>query len=154
METGQVRAEKNWNFCALCKQETEEKIVCPLNSKRKNYGSGYKSLAIYSNFVRLVNCQFKSLCQTSMRETEQKKLCNMKQNGTSCALTNAALFSCRGLRRGNSRTAQQKALKHQILLKLALVLGCPQKKQQKSFFCDKTGESLRRAATLTLDSKV
>ena len=45
METGQVRAEQNWNFCALCEQETEEKLVCPLNSTRKNYGSGYKSLA-------------------------------------------------------------------------------------------------------------
>ena len=45
METGQVRAEKNWNFCALCEQETEEKLVYPLSSTRKNYGSGYKSLA-------------------------------------------------------------------------------------------------------------
>ena len=45
METGQVRAEKNWNFCALCEQETEEKLTCPLKSARKNYGSGYKSLA-------------------------------------------------------------------------------------------------------------
>ena len=45
MEIGQVRTEKNWNLCALCEQETEEKLVCPLNSTRKNYGSGYKSLA-------------------------------------------------------------------------------------------------------------
>ena len=45
METGQVRAEKNWNLCALCEKETEEKLVCPSNSTRKNYGSGYKSLA-------------------------------------------------------------------------------------------------------------
>ena len=45
METGQVRTEKNWNFGALCEQETEEKLVCPLNSTRKNYGSGYKRLA-------------------------------------------------------------------------------------------------------------
>ena len=56
METGQVRAEKNWNFCALCEKETEVKLVCPLNST--------------SNFVRLVNCQFKPLCQASTRETE------------------------------------------------------------------------------------
>ena len=45
METGQVRAEKNWNFCALCEKETEEELVCPLKSTRKNYSSGYKSLA-------------------------------------------------------------------------------------------------------------
>ena len=71
METGQVRTEKNWNFCALCEQETEEKLVCPLNSTRNNYGSGYKVWQIiYSNFMRLVNCQSKPLCQASMRETE------------------------------------------------------------------------------------
>ena len=45
MKTGQVRTEKNWNFCALCEQGTEEKLVCPLNSTRKNYGSGFKCLA-------------------------------------------------------------------------------------------------------------
>ena len=44
METGQVRTEKNWNLCVLCEQETEEKLVCPINSTR-NYGSGYKRLA-------------------------------------------------------------------------------------------------------------
>ena len=71
METGQVRAEKNWNFCALCEQETEEKLVCPLNSTRKTTARGTKVWPIiYSNFVRLVNCQFKPLCQASMRETE------------------------------------------------------------------------------------
>ena len=45
METSQVRAKKNRNFCALCEKATEKKLVCPLNSTRKNYGLGYKSLA-------------------------------------------------------------------------------------------------------------
>ena len=40
METGQVRTEKNWNCCALCEQETEEKLVCPLNSTRKKLRLG------------------------------------------------------------------------------------------------------------------
>ena len=44
METGPVRAEKNWNLRALCEQETEERLVCPLISTRTNYGLGYKSL--------------------------------------------------------------------------------------------------------------
>ena len=71
METGQVRAEQNWNFCAFCEQGTDEKLVCPLNTTTKNYGSGYKSLANNPlQFVRLVNCQFKPLCHTSMRKTE------------------------------------------------------------------------------------
>ena len=50
METGQVRTEKNWNFCALCEQETEEKLVCPLNSTRKTTARGTKVWqTIYSN---------------------------------------------------------------------------------------------------------
>ena len=36
----------NWNLCALCQLEnTNEKLVSPVNDKRKDRGSGYKSLA-------------------------------------------------------------------------------------------------------------
>ena len=36
----------NWDLCALCQLEnTNEKLVSPVNDKRKDRGSGYKSLA-------------------------------------------------------------------------------------------------------------
>ena len=36
----------NWDLCALCQLEnTNEKLVSPVNDKRKNRKSGYKSLA-------------------------------------------------------------------------------------------------------------
>lgn len=36
----------NWDLCALCQLEiTNEKLVSPINDKRKDRGSGYKSLA-------------------------------------------------------------------------------------------------------------
>lgn len=36
----------NWDLCALCQLEnTSEKLVSPVNDKRKDRGSGYKSLA-------------------------------------------------------------------------------------------------------------
>ena len=36
----------NGDLCALCQLEnTNEKLVCPANDKRKDRGSGYKSLA-------------------------------------------------------------------------------------------------------------
>ena len=36
----------NWDLCALCQLEnTNEKLVSPANDKRKDRGSGYKSLA-------------------------------------------------------------------------------------------------------------
>lgn len=36
----------NWDLCALCQLEnTNEKLVSQVNDKRKDRGSGYKSLA-------------------------------------------------------------------------------------------------------------
>jgi hypothetical protein len=36
----------NWNLCVLCQaNNANEKLVCPSNNKRKDYGSGYKTLA-------------------------------------------------------------------------------------------------------------
>ena len=36
----------NWDLCALCQLENaNEKLVCLGNDKRKDHGSGYKSLA-------------------------------------------------------------------------------------------------------------
>ena len=36
----------NWDLCALCQVDNiDEKVVCPVNNKRKDHGSGYKSLA-------------------------------------------------------------------------------------------------------------
>ena len=36
-----------WNRCALCQKETEEALICPVDSERGD-GAGYKTLAGYS----------------------------------------------------------------------------------------------------------
>lgn len=41
-----TRFSINWDFCVLCQLEnTTEKLVSPVYDKRKDRGSGYKSLA-------------------------------------------------------------------------------------------------------------
>lgn len=41
-----TRFSVNWDLCVLCQLEkTNEKLVSPVNDKRKDHGSGYKSLA-------------------------------------------------------------------------------------------------------------
>ena len=35
----------DWKLCMLCQKNKEESLQCPANSKRKDVGAGYKSLA-------------------------------------------------------------------------------------------------------------
>ena len=43
--TSQEPADTNWNLCVLCQQETAEALTSPLQSKRKDVGKGYQTLA-------------------------------------------------------------------------------------------------------------
>ena len=36
----------DWKLCILCRTESNEHLVCPANSKRKDVGAGYESLAL------------------------------------------------------------------------------------------------------------
>ena len=38
-------ADVNWELCVLCQEQTAESLICPLQSKRKDVGKGYQSLA-------------------------------------------------------------------------------------------------------------
>ena len=40
----------NWELCIICQEDNEEPLTCPSNSKRKDLGSGYSSLA--DNLIR------------------------------------------------------------------------------------------------------
>ena len=106
METGQVRAEMNWNFCDLCEQETEEKLVCSLNSKRKNYGSGYKSFADNLQQFREIGelpiqASFSSLDEGNGTEETLKR--HEAKWHKSC-FNSAALLSCKGLTKDSRKT--------------------------------------------------
>ena len=38
-------AMTNWKLCLICQEQKEEPLTCPSQSKRKDVGSGYRSLA-------------------------------------------------------------------------------------------------------------
>jgi hypothetical protein len=44
-ESQNVARQIRWNLCILCQEKSSEPLVCPANSKRKDIGSGYKSLS-------------------------------------------------------------------------------------------------------------
>ena len=45
LSTSKQSAVINWKLCVICQQEKGESLICPSKSKRKDIGSGYKSLA-------------------------------------------------------------------------------------------------------------
>ena len=40
----------DWKLCLICQEQKEESLTCPSQSKRKDVGSGYSSLA--ENLIR------------------------------------------------------------------------------------------------------
>ena len=160
METGQVRTEKNWNFCALCEQETEEKLACPLNSTRKNYGSGYKSLADNLQQFREIgelpiHSSLSSLDEENGIEVTLKR--HEAKWHKSC-FNKCSTLKLQGTQKRKLDYSSVEGSEAQSPVKTRTSLGIPSKvakeSQQTCFFCDETGENLRRAATLILDSKV
>ena len=47
-EQTEPRREIDWKLCVLCRTTTSGPLVCPANSKRKDAGAGYKTLALLS----------------------------------------------------------------------------------------------------------
>ena len=45
-EQTEPRREIDWKLCVLCRTTTSEPLVCRANSKRKDAGAGYKTLAL------------------------------------------------------------------------------------------------------------
>ena len=143
METGQVRAEKNWNLCALCEKETEEKLVCP-NSTRKNYGSGYKSLADNLN-------QFREIGEVPI----EVPLSSLDEgNGIEQTLKDHEAKWHKSCSNKCSTLKLQRAQKRKLEESSVESSDVTAESQQTCFFCNETGDNLRRAATLSLDSNV
>ena len=62
--TIQHPTETDWNLCIICQEPKGEPLTCPAKSKRKDVGSGYRSLAgILAEFNELgeLNLQLERL---------------------------------------------------------------------------------------------
>ena len=144
----------------MCEQDTEEKLVCPLNSTRKNYGSGYKSLAVnLQQFREIGELQIQASLSSldegnGIEENLQRHEAKRHTTFNKCITLK--------LQRAQKRKLEDSSVEGSEApspVKTRTSLGIPSKEvakesQQTRFFCDETGDNLRRAATLTLDSKV
>ena len=160
METGQVRTRKNWNFCALCEKATEEKLVRPLNSTRKNYCSGYKSLADnLQQFREIGELQFQASLSSldegnGIEETLKLHEAKWHTSFNKCSTLKLLRAQKRELEDSSVEGSEAPSpVKTRTSLRI-LSKEVAKESQQTRFFCDETGDNLRRAATFSLDSKV
>ena len=110
----------NWDSCTLCQlKNTNEKLVSPVNDKRKGRGTGYKSLA--NNLPK-----FKELGQLSLKPEGvgiEEKLRSHQASGTNHVSINATVQSLPALRRSMLRSARttqiRKLLQNRVRLKSA-----------------------------------
>ena len=52
LDLSQQPTSTNWELCVICQETTAEPLTSPLNSKRKDVGKGYQSLA--ENLVKFI----------------------------------------------------------------------------------------------------
>jgi len=134
----------NWKQCVICQEETKEPLTRPVNSKRKDLGSGYSSLT--QNLIR-----FNQLNKLLLGGIEMAMVTNQAQYHQS----NTIIPNCK---------EQKREPKHQRIKKILHRLDASTegyKAMRKIFkkmyaFCGQPpGTSgLHRAATFQLDNQV
>ena len=147
----------DWKLCILCRTESNEHLVCPANSKRKDVGAGYESLALSLSqleqlAVKPFNIEFCELdngegiaSTLSINKACWHKSCRNKINSTEI-----------------KRTAKRKAesdegcSSKQSPVKTRRSIGGAADKGSEShcLFCDKSDGDLHEASTKQIDEKV
>ena len=147
----------DWKLCILCRTESNENLVCPANSKRKDVGAGYELLGL-------------SLSQLEQLDVKpfDIEFCEL-DNGESIASTfsiNKACWhkSCRSkinsteIKRAAKRKAEsdEGCSSKQSPVKTRRSIGGAADKGSDSHcrFCDKSDGDLHEACTKQIDEKV
>ena len=110
--TSQHSADINWELCVLCQEQTAESLISPLQSKIRDVGKGYQSLA--ENLIK-----FNELNKLS--KTLQSRLDKMNDDGKgieAALVTNKAKWHKTCVLRYNNQKLQRAIKKeHEVPVK-------------------------------------
>lgn len=154
-ELTDLRREVNWKLCVLCRMTTTESLACPANSKRKDAGAGYKTLAF-------------NLSQ--LQEIDQNPFgfdINDLGSGDDIELTLSSNNACwhKSCRNKDNSTKIKRAEKRKrdngdnsgkpSPVKTRKSIGDSiEKHHEQCLFCDQSDGNLHKASTFEIDNKV
>jgi len=149
------RNEINWKLCMLCRTTTSERLICPVNSKWKDAGAGYSSLALHlsqlqdldenpfafdindldsGNGIELTlssnNACWHKSCLNKINSTEIKRVAKRKRDNEDNSSKLSPVKTRRSVGESNKNCNEQ------------------------CLFCDQSDGSLHKASTFEIDIKV
>lgn len=150
--------EIDWKLCILCRTKTSEPLVCPANSKRKDAGAGYKSLAL--NLSQLQELEEKPFgidindldsgdgieSTLSSNHACWHKSCRNKINSTEVKRV--------AKRKRDSEDNSSKPSPVKTRRSISNVDDVEKKQDNQCLFCDKSDGILHKASTFQIDNKV
>ena len=154
-EQTEPRREIDWKLCVLCRTTTSEPLVCPANSKRKDAGAGYETLALNLSELQELDenpfgfdiselesgedieftlssnnaCWHKS-CRNKINSTEIKTVAKRKRENKDNSSKTSPVKTKRSIRETIDKSVEQ------------------------CLFCDQSDGNLHKASTFEIDDKV
>ena len=154
-EQTEPRKEFNWKLCVLCRTTTSEPLVCPANSKRKDAGAGYNTLALHLSQLQELDenpfafdvseldsgdgiestlsnnnaCWHKS-CRNKVNSTEIKRVAKRKRDNEDDSSKLSPVKTRRSVGHSNENYNEQ------------------------CLFCDQSDGNIHKASTIQIDTKV
>ena len=154
-EQTEPRREIDWKLCILCRTITSEPLVCPANSKRKDAGAGYKTLALNLSELQELDenpfgfniselesgegieftlssnnaCWHKS-CRNKINSTEIKRVAKRKRENEDNSSKTSPVKTRRSIGETTDKSVEQ------------------------CLFCDQSDDNLHKASTFEIDDKV
>ena len=143
----------DWTLCVLCQKSTQETLQCPANSKRKDVGVGYKSLAenlLLFNELKMVPFAIGLDQLDDGSGVENTLLTNKAAWHKSCRDKVNSTKLKRAQKRSNQDTTSHSSVKTR---RMSLGDETTLETESKCFFCNDVGGTagLHQASTLEID---
>ena len=150
-------AMTNWKLCLICQEQKEEPLTCPSQSKRKDIGSGYRSLAetlIRFNELGQLPIHLKRLDEGN--GIEMTMVANDAKYHQSCRLQYNNTKLQRAEKRARTATSEDHNIDTACKYMRSQITDNSILQKDACFFCGKSpGTSgLHEAATFQVDKRV
>jgi hypothetical protein len=140
----------------LCQEEIDEKLVCPFNSTRQNYGSGYETLAQNLPRFEEIGCMpiNISLSHLDDRHGIEETLKSHRASWHKSCFNKCASLKLQRAQKRKSGESVEVTSPVKTRSTFGTTAGDGSECSTICFFCDKTGGAMHKASTFDVDRNV